>query len=89
MADTTMNFRVDEGLKKGFELVAEKNDLTSSQLLRRLMRDAVAQHMATNAQGSLLEQPEAKPRAKAAKKAKTASYGTAKGVMGALLKRGE
>lgn len=89
MAETTINFRVDEELKRAFEMVAERNDLTSSQLLRRLMRDTVTQHMTTNAQGSLLEPPEAKPKAKPPKKAKNASYGTAKGVMGALLKRSE
>lgn len=51
-----MTFRVDEDLKKAFEKVAEKADLTSSQMLRHFMRDVVDDYMKKNAQGSLLEQ---------------------------------
>ena len=56
MADTVMNFRVPEELKKGFELVAESQDLTSSQLIRKLMREEVERWMKQNSQKSLLTQ---------------------------------
>lgn len=40
MADSTFTFRVDEELKAAFIEVATKQDRTTAQLLRVLMRDA-------------------------------------------------
>lgn len=56
MSEKIMTFRVDEDLKKAFEKIAERADLTSSQMLRHFMRDVVDDYMKKNAQGSLLEQ---------------------------------
>jgi predicted transcriptional regulator len=55
MADTVMNFRVDEDLKKAFDRVAKELDQSSSQMLRAFMRDTVKEYMRRNTQGELLE----------------------------------
>lgn len=68
MTDSVMNFRVEKELKDAFEIAAKANDLTSSQLLRNLMRQIVADYMAKNAQGSLLD--EKKPATNTPTKAK-------------------
>lgn len=60
----TMIFRVEEGLKADFETMAKDLDLTASQLLRQMMRGAVAQHRQQTAQKSLrLEEPKRNPPA--------------------------
>lgn len=43
MADSTFTFRVDDDLKRSFAEVASAQEHTAAQLLRLLMRDAVAQ----------------------------------------------
>lgn len=68
MTNSVMNFRVEKELKDAFEIAAKSNDLTSSQLLRLLMRQTVADYMAKNAQGSLLD--EKKPATNTPAKAK-------------------
>lgn len=60
MAESIVNFRVDEDLKKAFEMVAKNEDLTSSQMLRGFMRWKVEQYMKKDAQKSLLS-PQIKP----------------------------
>jgi predicted transcriptional regulator len=42
MADSTFTFRVDDELKTAFAQVASAQEHTAAQLLRVLMRDAVA-----------------------------------------------
>jgi hypothetical protein len=44
MTDTTLTFRVDCGLKIAFAAMAEEQDMSAAQMLRRLMRDAVEKH---------------------------------------------
>lgn len=70
MTDTVMNFRVDQDLKNAFDMAARDMDLTSSQLLRHYMRKTVAEYMAANAQGSLIERKKPVGDAKAPTKAK-------------------
>jgi antitoxin component of RelBE/YafQ-DinJ toxin-antitoxin module len=55
MTDKVINFRIDEATKTAFEMVAKNLDLTSSQMLRAYMREAVENYMKNNAQQSLLE----------------------------------
>lgn len=55
MNESIVNFRVDTELKKAFEIAAKSEDMTSSQLLRRFMREKVENYMRSNAQGSLIE----------------------------------
>ena len=50
---TTMVFRIEPDLKRAFDQTAADLDLTSSQLLRKMIRNAVEQHMKANAQRSL------------------------------------
>lgn len=50
---TTMIFRIEPDLKKAFDQLAADLDLTSSQMMRRMIRNAVEQHMKANAQQSL------------------------------------
>lgn len=57
MTDKVINFRVDEDLKKGFEIVARNKDLSASQMLRAFMRDCVENYMRQNKQLSLLDEP--------------------------------
>lgn len=47
----SFSFRVEESLKKSFELAAKSNDRSSSQLLRDFMRD----YAKKNAQGDFLK----------------------------------
>lgn len=54
MTDKVINFRIDEQTKTAFEMVAKNLDLTSSQMLRAYMREAVDNYMKNNAQQSLL-----------------------------------
>ena len=53
MAETIINFRVDEELKKAFEMTAKSYDLTSSQMLISYMRYEVDKYMKNNAQQGL------------------------------------
>lgn len=62
MGEKIVNFRVDEELKKGFDMVAANLDLTASQMLRAYMRETVADYMKNNAQQSLI--PKSKVRTK-------------------------
>lgn len=55
MADSIVNFRVDEELKKAFEAAAKAQDITASQLFRAFMRQTVDEYMRQNAQGDLLK----------------------------------
>ncbi len=41
MSQTTFTFRVDEELKGAFAEIAEAQDRSAAQLMRKLMRDAV------------------------------------------------
>ena len=71
----TMIFRVELDLKTDFETMAKDLDLNASQLLRQMMRGAVAQHKKQTAQQTLrLEEPKhnlpATPPATATKKPK-------------------
>lgn len=72
MTDTVVNFRVDKDLKTAFEMIAKEKDLTSSQMLRAFMRDAVEHYMKNNAQKSLLEPSKQKANSKDKAKQKTA-----------------
>ncbi len=47
MSDSTMTFRVDEGLKDDFSASAKALDRTAAQLLRDFMRDFVKQQQET------------------------------------------
>lgn len=49
MTDVTYTFRVDRALKEAFVAMAQEQDLTAAQILRRLMREAVEDHRATAA----------------------------------------
>jgi len=51
MQEPIIRARVEPELKKAFEDACEKNDQTSSQVLRALMREYVSK----NAQGELLK----------------------------------
>lgn len=44
MTDVTFTFRVDSHLKAAFVAIAEEQDLSAAQVLRRMMRQAVADH---------------------------------------------
>jgi hypothetical protein len=67
---TTMIFRVDPDLKKAFEQTAKDLDLTASQLLRKMIRNAVEQHMKANAQRTLALAPIPTPQPAPTKPAK-------------------
>ena len=54
---TTMIFRIEPDLKRAFDQTAADLDLTSSQLLRKMIRNAVEQHMKANAQRTLALAP--------------------------------
>ena len=47
MADVTLTFRIDVALKNAFAAMAEEQDLSAAQLLRRMMRTAVEEHQET------------------------------------------
>jgi bacterioferritin (cytochrome b1) len=64
MNEKIVNFRIDENLKTAFEMVANARDLTSSQLLRALMRNEVDSYMQKNAQLSLIGTKDIKPKTK-------------------------
>jgi len=64
MSEKIINFRIDEDLKTAFEMVANARDLTSSQLLRALMRYEVENYMQKNAQLSLIGAKDIKPKNK-------------------------
>jgi len=42
MGDKLISFRVDEELKKMFDIVAQEKDLTVSQMLRHFMAEEIA-----------------------------------------------
>lgn len=44
MTDTSFTFRVDSTLKAAFNVMAEEQDLSAAQILRRMMREAVENH---------------------------------------------
>lgn len=44
MTDVTFTFRLDQSLKDAFAAMAEAQDLSAAQLLRRMMREAVERH---------------------------------------------
>lgn len=44
MTDVTFTFRLDQPLKEAFAAMAEAQELSAAQLLRRMMRDAVERH---------------------------------------------
>jgi len=44
MTDVTMTFRLDPILKKAFLAMAEEQDLSAAQILRKMMRGAVEEH---------------------------------------------
>lgn len=55
MNEKLLTVRVDENLKKAFELVAKETDMTASQMVRALMRETVLKWQQENRQQSLLE----------------------------------
>jgi hypothetical protein len=67
---TTMVFRIEPDLKRAFDQTAADLDLTSSQLLRKMIRNAVEQHMKANAQRSLNLAPIPTPQHEQKKPAK-------------------
>lgn len=71
MREKIITFRVEEELKNAFEMIAEKQDITASQLLRRFMRDFVSEYMKENKQGSLLDAPKRQANSKAKEKQKS------------------
>lgn len=71
MAESIVNFRVDNDLKKAFEMIAKEKDLTSSQMLRAFMREAVAEYMKENKQRSLLDTPKRQENNKGKEKQKS------------------
>jgi antitoxin component of RelBE/YafQ-DinJ toxin-antitoxin module len=71
MTEKIINFRVDENLKKGFEMVAKNLDLTSSQMLRAYMREAVENYLKNNAQQSLLAKEPTRPKKETKSKQKS------------------
>ncbi len=87
MSDTVMNIRLPSDLKKAFDLVAKELDLTSSQLLRHMMRDAVAQYMTRNAQGDLLGASKPSGHTKTPPKAKKQAKGSGNPLFDQLIKR--
>jgi hypothetical protein len=44
MTEVTYTFRVERALREAFVAMAEEQDLTAAQILRRLMREAVDQY---------------------------------------------
>jgi len=44
MTDVTYTFRVDRALKEAFVAMAEEQDLSAAQVLRKMMRDALEEH---------------------------------------------
>lgn len=44
MTEVTFTFRLDPALKAAFTTMAEEQDLSAAQVLRKLMRDAVEDH---------------------------------------------
>lgn len=72
MTDTVMNFRVPQELKDAFEIAAKSEDMTSSQLIRRLMRMTVENYMSQNAQQGLFEAKKPNGNTKRPAKAKKA-----------------
>ena len=64
---TSMIFRIEPELKRAFERTAADLDLTASQLLRRLVKNAVENHAAKHAQ-RVLDLPPAPPPTPAPKK---------------------
>lgn len=67
---TTMIFRIEPDLKRAFDETAADLDLTSSQLLRKMVRNAVEQHMKANAQRTLALAPIPTPQTAPKKPAK-------------------
>lgn len=49
MTETTFTFRLDRALKAAFTAIADEQDLSAAQLLRRMMRDAVEDHQEASA----------------------------------------
>lgn len=44
MTDVTFTFRVDSTLEEAFIAMAEEQDLSAAQILRKMMREAVEEH---------------------------------------------
>lgn len=44
MTEVTYTFRVERALREAFVAMAEEQDLTAAQILRRLMREAVEEY---------------------------------------------
>jgi len=44
MTDVTLTFRLDRRLKEAFVAMAEEQDLSAAQILRKMMREAVEEH---------------------------------------------
>lgn len=88
MAETVMNFRVPEELKKGFDLIAESQDLTSSQLIRKLMRAEVENWMKANAQRELITQKKEPRQPKASTKQKKQPSASGIPLLDGLMKKG-
>lgn len=44
MKDTTIGFRIDEVEKEALKKVCDKEDISMSQLLRRIIKQYIAEH---------------------------------------------
>jgi len=44
MTDVTLTFRLDSALKEAFIALADEQDLSAAQVLRRMMREAVEEY---------------------------------------------
>ncbi|AEG50391.1 CopG-like domain-containing protein DNA-binding protein [Sphingobium chlorophenolicum L-1] len=51
MTEATFTFRVDSALKAAFNAMAEEQDMSAAQILRRMMREAVENHDEAAAHG--------------------------------------
>lgn len=87
MAEETVPLviRIDKDLKKAFELVAEDQDLTVSQMIRHHIRYVVEKHAKENAQKPLfkpVEPPKPKTEPKVSPKAKKPPMESKQGLLG-------
>lgn len=50
MTEKLISFRIEEDLKNEFDEIAKRYDITTSQLLRKFVRDTIEQHKKQNQQ---------------------------------------
>lgn len=88
MAETTMNFRIDEDLKRAFEAAAKEQDMTASQLIRRYIRMEVDKYMRQNSQKELLTHEKRKDGGKASARRKKQPSASGIPLLDGLMKKG-